>query len=313
MMRQVILIGIAAGAASALLFISFLVGPVLAKPLFYIATPLPILIAALGWSHVAGLTAVLSAAAALALIFGNFFFLSFLVTLGLPAWWLGYLALLGRPVANGGAPTLEWYPIGRLLLWAAILSGAIVALGILLVATDAEVLRTTFREFFEPLFRAELRLPRLLVEQPHLVLPPAVAVGTTFLTVVSVWLAARVVKISDRLRRPWPDLSAITLPPSAAPLMVLALAGSFLLTDMARILAMIFAATLLTAFGLLGLAILHTLTRGVNGRGLILGAVYGAIAVFGWPLLLAALLGLADTAMDLRGRAARRGPPPTLH
>ena len=32
--------------------------------------------------------------------------------------------------------------------------------------------------------------------------------------------------------------------------------------------------------------------------------------VFGWPVLVMMLLGLADTAFDIRGRvAARRGPP----
>src|ERR1035438_5291786 len=40
---------------------------------------------------------------------------------GLPAWWLGYLALLARP-ASAIDPKLEWYPVGKLVLWAALLS-----------------------------------------------------------------------------------------------------------------------------------------------------------------------------------------------
>ena len=52
---------------------------------------------------------------------------AFVLTVALPAWWLGHLALLGRPVANAAAgngaapaaPALEWYPVGRMLLWIA--------------------------------------------------------------------------------------------------------------------------------------------------------------------------------------------------
>ena len=52
-MMQVFLIGIGAGAATALLFASVASGSPLSVLLFYLA-PLPILMAALGWSHWAG-------------------------------------------------------------------------------------------------------------------------------------------------------------------------------------------------------------------------------------------------------------------
>ena len=95
------MIGIGAGAAAALLFASVASGSSLSILLFYLA-PLPILIAALGWSHWAALIAALAGALALALVFGPVFFFAFLVGVGLPAWWLGYLALLARPAGNGG-------------------------------------------------------------------------------------------------------------------------------------------------------------------------------------------------------------------
>ena len=105
-MVQLVLIGISAGAAAALLFASVASGSLLSVPLFYLA-PLPILIAALGWSHWAALIAAVVASGGLAMIFGGVFFLAFLAGVGLPAWWLGYLALLDRP-ASGPSPTLEW-------------------------------------------------------------------------------------------------------------------------------------------------------------------------------------------------------------
>jgi hypothetical protein len=66
------------------------------------------------------------------------------------------------------------------------------------------------------------------------------------------------------------------------------------------------------AYGVLGFAVLHALTRDMNGRGLLLGGVYAAVAVLGWPILTLCLLGLIEAAIGLRARvAARRGPPST--
>src|SRR5450755_3396445 len=114
-MMQFGLIGIGAGAAAALLFASVTSGAWLSVILFYLA-PLPIMIAGIGWSHWAALVAALSGALALGIIFGAVFFFAFLAGAGIPAWWLGYLAMLARPGSAGNgasAAMLEWYPPGR--------------------------------------------------------------------------------------------------------------------------------------------------------------------------------------------------------
>src|ERR1700733_12795989 len=126
-MMQIVLVGLGAGPAGALLFASISSGVALAILLFYLA-PLPIMIAALGWSHWAGLVAAVTAAGLLGLAFGGVFFAAFLAGVAMPAWWLGYLALLGRPTANGGG--LEWYPAGRLVLWSAALGALVVTAGL---------------------------------------------------------------------------------------------------------------------------------------------------------------------------------------
>ena len=76
------------------------------------------------------------------------------------------------------------------------------------------------------------------------------------------------------------------------------------------IVAGVLAASLLMSYGVLGFAVLHTITRALNARGFLLGGVYAAVMVFGWPVLALCLLGLIEAAMDLRARFARkRGPP----
>jgi hypothetical protein len=59
---------------------------------------------------------VVSGGLALALFISPYLGLAFAAYLAIPAWWLAYLALLGRPNADG---TIEWYPTGRLLAWVA--------------------------------------------------------------------------------------------------------------------------------------------------------------------------------------------------
>jgi hypothetical protein len=317
-MAQIVLIGIGAGAATALLFASVASGSPLSVLLFYLA-PLPILIAALGWSHWAALIAAVFASASLAAVFGAFFFIAFLLGIALPAWWLGYLALLARPAAPNG---LEWYPVGSLVVWAAVLSAAIVIAGILNFGTDQESFQASLRSALDRMLRVQQgggtgtppAAPRTadrdrLIDFLVLALPPAAAVLTTITNVVNLWLADRVVKVSGRARRPPSDLSAMRFPNHAPAVAALAVAGSFV-PGLTGTVGGVLAASMLMAYAILGFAVLHAITRGINSRPFLLGGVYVAVIVFGWPVLVMSLLGLADTAFDFRGRASqRRGPP----
>src|SRR5262250_204731 len=153
-MIQILLIGIGAGVAAALLFASVTSGLGFSVILFYLA-PLPIMIAALGWSHWAGLAAAVTAAAMLGSAFGIFFFGTFLTSVGAPAWWLGYLALLSRPVANGGVMHTEWYPPGRLVLWAAALGAGIIAGALAMFGADESTIRSGIRGALEQVLRLQ--------------------------------------------------------------------------------------------------------------------------------------------------------------
>jgi hypothetical protein len=302
-MMQIILVGLGAGAAAALLFASVVSGSIAAIFLFYLA-PLPILIAALGWSHVAGLIAAASATAVVVALSGVFFFAVPVIAFG--AWWLGYLALLARAATNGGGGALEWYPTGRLVLWAAVIGTAIVAAAVPNFGTDQQSLQAALRKTYERILRDQSLIDVLVVA-----VPPAAAVFSTVTNVFNLWLAARVVKISGRLKRPWPDLAAWTLPTSTPVFLAAAIAGSFL-PDLLGVLAGAFAASLLMAFAMLGFAVLHAITRGMSTRALVLAAVYAAAAVLGWPVLAMSILGLAEAAFNIRGRVARRRGPPSL-
>lgn len=317
-----IFIGIGAGAAAALLFASVASGSIISVLLFYLA-PLPIMLAALGWSHWAGLVAAVVASLSLGAVFGMYFFTAFIIGIALPAWWLGYLALLARPGTNGSAEAMEWFPPGRLLAWSAIIGTTVVTIAVLSLGFDEETFHAGLR-------RGILRVIQFgsesgtntaagtseynqILEVLLLALPAAAAVVTTITNAVNFWLAARIVAVSGRLQRPMPELAAMTLPGFVPMLMAAAVAGTFI-PGMVGVLSSMLAASLSMAYAVLGFAVLHAVTRGLDARMFILIAAYAAVFMFGWPVLAMTLLGLAETALNIRRRAANRaaakgGPP----
>jgi hypothetical protein len=321
-MIQIVIIGIGAGAAAALLFASVTSGSWLSIPLFYLA-PLPIMIAGLGWSHWAAMTAALAGALGLGAVFGTVFLLAFAAGAGFPAWWLGYLAMLARPVAatNGsgqGAASFEWYPPGRLVVWAAALGVLVVIVAIPNFGIDADSFRAGLRDALNAIMRVNSGTParagsntERLLEILVNAIPPAAAVLATITNLLNLWLAARIVKFSGRLARPWPQLSSMSFPPLMAAALAVAIVLSFL-DGMLGIVGGIVAASLLLAYGVLGFAVLHAITQGMSARPFVLSITYAGVILLGWPMLALCLLGLVDTAIGLRGRVSAKRGPPTL-
>ena len=85
------------------MFASIISGALISLVLFYLA-PLPLMVAALGWGPLCASIGGIAAAIGLGAIFGLPYCIAFVVTVALPAWWLGHLALLGRP-AHRASPS----------------------------------------------------------------------------------------------------------------------------------------------------------------------------------------------------------------
>jgi len=319
-MVQIAIIGIGAGAAAALLFASVTSGSLLSIPLFYLA-PLPIMIAGLGWSHWAAMIAALAGALGLGAVFGTVFLLAFSAGAGFPAWWLGYLAMLARPVAasNGtaqNAASIEWYPPGRLVVWAAALGILVVIIAIPNFGVDADSFRAALRDALNTVLRANgtpgktVSNPERLIEFLVNAIPPAAAVLATVTNLLNLWLAARVVKFSGRLARPWPPLSSMSFPPLMTAVLAVAIVLSFL-DGMLGIVGGVVAASLLLIYGVLGFAVLHAITQGTSARPFVLSITYAGVILLGWPMLALCLLGLVDMAIGLRDRVSAKRSPPT--
>ena len=152
-------------------------------------------------------------------------------------------------------------------------------------------------------------MPSRLIDFLVTAIPPAAAVLATITNVLNLWLAGAIVKFSGLLKRPWPPLAAMTFPRALTAALAIAVVLSFV-GSLIGIVAGVLSASLLMAYGVLGFAVLHAITRGMASRIFLLGGVYAAVLVFGWPVLALCLLGLIEAAIDLRARIARtRGPP----
>lgn len=311
-------VGIGAGLVSALLIAVLGQGTALALLLFLLA-PVPILIASLGWNHRAGLVAAAVGGLAIAVFSGPQEGFGFVLGTAMPAWWLGYLALLGRTDANG---VVEWYPLGRLLAWIAG-TAALTLLAASLVSTGSyERFQQNSREIAELFLRAQTGTPRgapipnigdvpasVMIERFANAAPIFAAQGFALILTFYIWVGAKIVSVSGRLPRPWPSI-----PEAAMPRIVLGvLAASVLLanlTGFVSVFGLALSGALTIAFALQGLCAIHDLSRGRAGRMAILVVTY--LLVFmsqGLVLVPLFLFGIADTALGLRGRVRARSAP----
>src|SRR3954452_2904811 len=323
LMMTIILIALAAGSASALMFASIISGALFSLVLFYLA-PLPLMVAALGWGPLSATIGGISAAIGLGAIFGLPYCLAFVLTVALPAWWLGHLALLGRPLApaasagNGAAPAppvMEWYPIGRILLWTAGFAALTTMAALFTLGSDAAAISGALRRGLLRIVGVRGAAPDSgdtdqLIDALVTIAPSAAAIVAMMTLTLNLWLAAKITATSGRLHRPWPDIKSAALPAMTLATLALALALCFA-GGLLAMLGQIASAALMMAYALIGFAVLHTLTLAMKSRALWLSGIYAVVLVFGWPAVAMAGLGLADAVFGFRQRYLhRRTPPP---
>ncbi len=319
-MTKPLLIAIGAGLAAALLYLSVATGSVLSVLLFYLA-PLPLFVAGLGWGLPVGIIAML-VATGVALVLGPLPSFTFLLTIGAPTLWLIRLALQARPDENGDP---AWYPAERLVLWTAALAAALVLAALPMIGYGTAEFRTDVETLVAQVFAVpELAAPETasppvgdsaggaagaeLADTVVRLLPVMAALTWMMITLLNLWLAARIARASGVLMRPWPRLRDIDFPPMAAFVFGVTIVASFGPGWVGTIGQVAFA-TLAFAFLLLGLAVLHSLVAGHAMRRIILVGVYFVLIVT--PFSIVALfmlvgLGVAEALTDVR---ARRGPP----
>ena len=315
MPANTILLALAAGLISAIVFVSATTGPMLTKFVMFFLTPSTLYLAGLGLGPTGAAIAAGTGATVILLLSNPLTALLYGVSAGLPAFVTTRLALLGRD-DNGH---MEWYPIGRIVMATALFGGAFAALALLMMGNDLDTLTKTMRGVVEQFVKNNLpnmpgkpgvtdaQIDEITANSMRM-LPASLAVVAMSSILFNLWLAGRITLASGRLTRPWPDLSQITLPGIAAFFMLAAIAMTFA-GGGAGMFAGTFAGAFTFAFALIGVCVAHVLSRGSPWRNFLLASLYAAIVLYTpAAALLLAIVGLAETIFHYR-TAGDRGPP----
>lgn len=315
-MNAILTVALAAGLASALMFASIVSGAPVSALLLHFA-PLPLMVVALGRGPLAAVISGIIATLALTPLADLALCISFVVGVALPAVWLGHLAMLGRPVGGtttGNAADLEWYPVGRILIWTAVIAIPTAVAILLRYGADIEAIAETARQIVREIARrADVDwTPAQIAFHAKLVayLVPLVAPASVILTLtLNLWLAAKIAMTSGHLHRPWPELRSVVLPPITLAILATAVAFCFVGGTFGMLAATV-AGALLFAYAIVGFAVLHILTSSASNRTFWLACVYVLAVLFYVPALVMTALGIADAVFGLRQRYLQTRPPP---
>lgn len=329
-----IIIGIAAGLASALLFAVMATGSPIGLLLSYVS-PLPVFIAALGWLPLTGVLALAVSGALLSLTLTPKVGLAYAIGIAAPAIGLSYLALVRRadilpaittepasppdaaPAGGGGMLSL-----GAILSFIPAVAAAVTLSGALSLASDHEQYIAQISTALEKMLRTHLAAPggqspvlpnnisaEELVRLVVAVLPFATGASFTALFAANMWAGARAVALSGRLTRPWSALPDLLMPISSVGLfgiaMILSALGGFI-----GVYGQALAGGVTAALTMQGLAAVHRATRGKSARPALLGLTY-AVLMLGqiWAVPLLALYGLYRV---FTGAKQKSGPRPPM-
>jgi Predicted membrane protein (DUF2232) len=293
-----IAIGAAAGFVAALLSASAS-SPSLLSIVIMLVTPMPVLLAGLGWGPAAGIAAVAAAGITISVSGQPLLALIHALAITIPAAAMAHFASLGKPGPDGG---MEWFPLSSILMRAiALLSAGFMAAGLITgygpaLANEVANAIAAQVQASDPSAVISAEQRTALASMFANVIPYAMPAYWLMVLTGNFYAAVHIARKSGLLHRArdfWP--SALRLPKYALVALAVTLALSFLSGGLGD-LAAVPAGALAAAFCAVGLALLHGATVGKPWRGPALGATYAAILLVTIPLIPLFFAGLFVTA-----------------
>jgi len=272
--------------------------------------PLPIMIVtlALGVSH--GATAALAGTLGLSIWPHPLFGMAFGLLIALPAWlscWVCAGApFRGRDRLEQGLPAWAVTTQTLAVAGAALVFLALAALFSGWFAEPLAQLQEQTNLAIEAMTKeglfGEKANPEDVKHIMRQALPAMVAGHMLLVQAINLWLAGRIVQFSGMLKTSWPDIAAEFALPRWLAILLLLGAGLSLVDGPVGAAGLALAAPIALSFGFQGLAVTHYWLRGSAASVIVLAAIYFCLGVFGAPILLFAILGLADVVMHFRQR-----------
>lgn len=306
-MSKAMVIAVAAGAASGLVFLAPFSGSMFGFALVN-ATHMPLFLAGLGL----GVSAVITASATATVIITLFADIGaavpFLVAFAVPTIIVVRQALLSRPGADGG---VEWYPPGSLLSLLAVYGAATFVIAAAMTSNQTTglegLVRNSLEEglaFFIPDLPEETR--QMAATQWASVLPAMLVCSWLVTVTVNGTLAQAILIRGNRNLRPSPRFSQIAVPDKLVFAVALCAVGWLAANGTVAYMAKDLTIILAVPYFFQGLGVVHEVSRGWPGRGIALTVFYILVLfLLDWPGLAAiAGLGLAEQWLGLRRRFA---------
>jgi len=295
-------IAVACGVVGACLYLAVMLGSP-SGLIFVYLTQLPLFIAGLwlgtGAAALAGLTGTLVLLAASDLLGAAVF-------AGLNAVPVALLvrqALLARQDPGG---TVAWYPLGLLTAWLTGFALAGIGAAILLLGGPdglQSALKGVIGEVLDRLSRRPVPNRDQVAEVVAMVIPGIVAASWMMMLVANAALAQGLLARFGRNWRPSPDLAGLGLP-LWMPIVLGVAAAAVMFGGSLRFVGINMMIALSVPFCLAGLAVLHAAARRLTHPVMALISFYAVAALFGWPFLAVAILGLLESWLGLRHRLA---------
>lgn len=298
-----------AGAASAAFYAALLSGSFGALILAYLAQ-LPLLVIGLWLGFAGAAIASLAAIVALAAAGGLVFAVVYGVANAAPAIALSFVAQLNRTGPDGNT---EWYPPGHIIgLLLGIAMSAFLLMNLML-AGEAGGAEGVMRGFVENALR-QLAAPGSAVPENMTAFaaliarffPGVIADSWIVMVIANAVLAQGLLARFGRNLRPSPSMAQIELPSWVTGATVIAAIGSFM-PGVAGFIGSNLVLMSILAYAFAGLAVVHALTARSSNRTLALVATYTFLFIFGWPLIIVALVGAAEPWLNLRRRFGGTG------
>lgn len=301
-----------AGIAAALLSGTLTPGAGGQYVMLFMAAPLPIMLAGLGWHPLAGALAALVGALSIDLAVNDRAALGFVGLVAAPACGLAWLATTLCMPGKSRITLPQGLAMGWLYTLAAFYLSLVIIGTAIVVESDYAAFTTRLVAFVREALELMLgvkdgALPpgftlasynRMLDLMVGMLLPISALVSLISL-VISGALALAITAKSGLLPFPKPDLRSMRLPGGA----ILVLLASMLMAfweEYLGLFGLIICVGLAFGFTLQGLAVMHVRSIGMSGRIPLLALGWSLVIVFGFPGLVFFALGLADHLMDFR-------------
>jgi len=309
-MGKFLLLAVGAGLASAILNLSVMSGSPVGLPLAYLA-PLPLFLVAFSQGHTSVAIAAVCGSITMTAVIGPIMGAAFFLTTGLAPMILSRQALQWREGTDGSQ---NWYPVGRLLTLLAgltaifflmVLAGFSTHDGGLPKAVELYMLEAANNydqlagENQTPAMTTFAEAIRNAAPEASRMLPGMVALSWMLSVMLNGVLAQSILTRSERNFRPTPEYAQLELPRALSYGVTATLVLSFF-PGIVGFAAGTLAAILIWPYFILGLIVIHVISRRFSARYMLLAAVYLILLALAWPAALVAGIGLMDQWMGLR-------------